>query len=56
LLVDGSHNVSINLATADGLHHCQMLEVVVRLEQGVASEEFDQDASYTPDVARETPA
>jgi hypothetical protein len=55
LLVDRSHNISINLATADGLHHCEMFEVVVSLEQGVASEELDKNASYTPNVARETP-
>jgi hypothetical protein len=54
LLVDRSHNISINLATADGLHHCEMFEVVVSLEQGVASEELDKNASYTPNVARET--
>lgn len=56
MLVDRSHNVSIDLATANSLHHRQMLEVVMRLEKGVASEEFDQDTSYTPDIARETPA
>jgi hypothetical protein len=56
LLVNRSHNISINLATADGLHHGKMLEIVVRLKEGIAGEEFDEDASYTPDIARETPA
>jgi hypothetical protein len=56
LLVNRSHNIPINLATADGLHHGKMLEIVVRLKEGIAGEEFDEDASYTPDIARETPA
>lgn len=56
LLVDRSDDVSINLATAHSLHHSQMFEVVVCLEQGIAGEEFDQDAPYTPNVAGETPA
>jgi hypothetical protein len=30
-----------------------MLEIIVRLEQGVSSEEFDQDAAYAPYIARE---
>ena len=33
-----------------------MFEVVVRLEKGISSEEFDQDTAYTPDVAGEAPA
>jgi len=32
-----------------------MLEVIVRLEESVAREELDQNASYTPDIAWETP-
>jgi hypothetical protein len=32
-----------------------MLEVVVCLEQGVAGEELDQDAAYTPNVAGKAP-
>jgi hypothetical protein len=56
LLVDSSDDVSIDLATTHSFHHCQMLEIVVRLEQSVAGEEFDQDAPYAPDVAGEAPA
>lgn len=37
---------------ADVLHHGEVFEVVVGLEQGISSEEFDKDASYTPNVAR----
>ena len=33
-----------------------MLQVIVRLKEGVASKELDKNTSYTPDVARETPA
>jgi hypothetical protein len=47
-LVDGS--------VADGFHHCQMLQVIVRLEQGIAGEELDENAAYAPDVAREAPS
>ena len=33
-----------------------MFEIIVGLEQGVTSEEFDQDAADAPDVAREGPS
>jgi len=56
LLVDSSDDVSIDLATTHGFHHCQMLKIVVRLEQSVTGEELDKDASYAPDVTGEAPA
>lgn len=37
------------------LHHCKMLQVLVRLEQCVARVEFDEDASYAPYIARKGP-
>lgn len=46
----------INRSIAHSLHHCQMLQVIVRLEQGVASEELDKNTTYAPDVAREAPS
>jgi hypothetical protein len=46
----------VNGSVAHGFHHCQMLQVIVRLEQGIAGEELDKNASYTPDVAREAPS
>jgi hypothetical protein len=33
-----------------------MLQVIVRLEQGIAGEELDENAAYAPDVAREAPS
>ena len=33
-----------------------MLEIVVRLEEGVSGEEFHQDTSDTPDVTGEAPS
>jgi hypothetical protein len=40
----------------DGLHHCQMLKVIMRLEQSIASKKLDQDAAYAPDIAGKRPA
>lgn len=40
-----------HLAATDGLHHSQVLEVVMSLEKGISSEEFNQNAANTPDVA-----
>lgn len=37
----------------DGLHHGQMLQVLVRLEQRITGEEFNQDAANAPNIARE---
>lgn len=50
LLVDLLDDFSINLATTHGFHHSQVLEVIVRLEQGVAGEKLDQDAPNAPNV------
>ena len=50
------HEFRVKLAAANGLHHGEMLEVVVRLKEGVASEELNQNASYAPDVAGKAPA
>jgi hypothetical protein len=33
-----------------------MLQVIVRLEQGIAGEKLDENATYAPDVAREAPS
>lgn len=38
------------------LHHSQMLQVVVRLEQGISREELHKDAPYAPDVTGVGPA
>lgn len=43
--------LSFHLTAADGLHHSQMLEIVVGLEKGISGEEFNQDAANTPNVA-----
>jgi hypothetical protein len=43
----------VNLGIAYGFHHGEVFEIVVCLEKGVASEEFDKDASYAPDIAGE---
>lgn len=37
-------------------HHCQMLEVIVRLEQSITSEELDQNAANAPNVTGKTPS
>jgi hypothetical protein len=50
------HDARIYLATAHRLHHRQMLEVIVRLEEGVASKELNQNAANAPYVAGEAPA
>lgn len=52
---DQAHEGLVNRGVAHGLHHCQMLQVIVRLEQGVAGEELDKNAAYAPNVAREAP-
>lgn len=46
----------VDLAAAHSFHHGKMLEIVVSLEESVTGKEFDNDAAYTPDVARKTPS
>ena len=48
--------LGVDLAIADSLHHGQMLEIIVCLKQGISSKEFNNYASYAPDIARKTPA
>ncbi len=45
----------LDLLPADAFHHGQMFQVVMGLEEGVASEELDQDAANAPDVTRIAP-
>lgn len=40
----------------DGLHHGQMFEIVMSLEQSISREEFHEDTPDTPNIAGETPA
>ena len=40
----------------DALHHCQMFQVVVRLEGGLPGEELEEDAPHAPEIARVRPA
>ena len=37
------------------IHHCEVLQVIVSLEQGVSGEEFDQDATDREHIAGEAP-
>jgi hypothetical protein len=48
--------MAIDLLSYNRLHHGQVLEVVVRLEKGVAGEELHKDASNAPDVTGIRPA
>ena len=50
------HQRLVDAAAIDSLHHCEVFEVVMRLEERVSGEELHQDTSNTPDVAREAPA
>jgi len=48
--------VTINSHVDDGFHHGQVFQVVVCLEEGVACEELDQNATNAPNIAGERPA
>lgn len=39
----------------NALHHRQVLQIVVGLEKGISGKEFNQNATDTPDITRETP-
>ena len=45
----------IDPSVDDCFHHSQMLEIIVRLEEGIAGEELDQYTPDTPNVARVRP-
>lgn len=46
----------VNRPVADGLHHGEMLQIVMRLKQSVACEKFDKYTTDAPDVAWITPS
>lgn len=50
------NNPGLESAAAHGLHHGQMFEIIVRLEQRIASEELDQDTANAPYVAWVAPS
>lgn len=41
--------------STDNLHHGQVFQIIVRLEQGVPGTELYQDAADRPDIARKAP-
>lgn len=56
VLDDLPDDFGLDLAIAHGLHHCKMLEIIVRLKQRVSREELDQDATDRPDITGKRPA
>ena len=47
--------MAVDPPVAHTLHHSQVLEVVVRLEESVAGEELDKNAADTPNITGEGP-
>lgn len=47
--------MAVKSATANALHHGQVLQIVMCLEQRISCEELDKDASNTPDITGEGP-
>jgi hypothetical protein len=47
--------MAVKSAATNTLHHRQVLQIIVRLEQCISCEEFDENASDTPDITREGP-
>lgn len=50
------HDLGVDLSSTHALHHRQVLQVIVGLEQGVSREELNQYAPNAPDIAREAPS
>ena len=53
---DSSYKLRVNFATTYTLHHCQMFEIIMRLEKSIASKELDKDAPNAPNVTRIAPS
>ena len=53
---DATNDRLVNRTVTYSLHHGQMFQVVVRLEEGIAGEKLDEDATYAPDVAWKAPS
>jgi len=45
--------MAVKSATTNTLHHSQVLQIVMCLEQRISCEELDKDASDTPDITGE---
>lgn len=48
--------MGIHLSIHNTLHHGQMLQVIMRLEQRVTCEELDKYTPYAPDITRIRPS
>lgn len=55
-LVDLGDKMGINARPNDTLHHSQVFQIFMSLKQRVASEEFDENASYAPYVTGVRPS
>lgn len=55
-LLDLLDKFSIDLASADGLHHSKMLEIIMGLEESIPSEELHENTTDTPDITRKAPS
>ena len=51
-----SDNPGLDPLANNTFHHGQMLQVIMGLEECIASVEFHENTPNTPDVARETPS
>jgi alcohol dehydrogenase class IV len=54
--VNFPHQLGVDFHVKHGFHQSQMLNVIMCLEQRVACEKFNEDATYTPNVAGEGPS
>lgn len=55
-LVDLLDEMGIHLSIHHTLHHGQMLQVIMCLEQRVTCEELDKYTPYAPDITRIRPS
>lgn len=54
-LVDGLDKTRVDTSANNCLHHGQVLEIIMGLEEGIPSEELNEDATDAPDIAGEGP-
>ena len=54
-LIDLLDQGRVDLLPTDSLNHSEMLQVIMRLKQGIAREELHKNTANTPDVTRERP-
>jgi hypothetical protein len=54
--LNSSYELGFDLPIANSFHHGKVFKIIMSLEQGIPSEELNENASNAPNITREAPS